>query len=89
MELQVGQRIDIFKVVDHPYHDSVFKKGGLYAEVAGNAYHGNKYGRDMIYDGIKYSFPIHLNTTEMPGGYMVKVGTMIIKSVKKNPAPPK
>lgn len=79
MELTVGQRIDIFEVNKNPYGGDTFIIGSHYAELAGNKYSGNEYGRDMIGNKPKPSFADawHLNADDMR-----KVGTVVIKKVK-------
>ena len=80
MELTVGQRIDIFEVTKNPYGDKVFIVGSHYAELAGNKFHGNDFGRDMIANDPK---PVWANAWHLNAYDMRKVGTMVIKSIKQ------
>lgn len=79
-KIQVGQRIDVFEILKTPYSETSFKVGRQYAEIAGNYYHGNESGRDMVTDNPAFT-SLHHNIN-IGNSQMEKVGTMIIKSVK-------
>lgn len=80
-QLEIGDRIDVFKVT-HDSYGGEFTIGAFYAEVLGNKYSGNSYGRDMIGNRpIPETWGAggwHMNIPDN----MVKVGTLVITALK-------
>lgn len=89
-DLEVGQRIDIFQIQSNIY-GNIWKQDGWYAESTNSDRFNNpdyishaKYGRDMVCDNKYLSFIPHQNIiNNFVKKGMVKVGTMVIKSIKR------